>query len=345
MTNTRTQARPQSSRDVHPVPTPAARGPLSAWMLNRDSGSSAIVPPPIIDGGSGFTDDLQFALYLCYELHYSDVPGLASVDEWDPQVIAFRRGLESEFIESLAAEVGEPADPLDDDVHEAIPHIIESDDGPSLSTYMETSGTLDDVRRFVINRSAYQLKEADPHTFGIPRLQGRPKQLLATIQAGEYGADDSDHVMHADLFAQTMRSLGLDDRRHAYLDELPASALMVSNLTSLFGLNRTWRGALVGHLAVFEMTSVVPMGRYARALVRLGAPPQACRFFDVHVLADAAHEVQALEMATLLAVQEPTLASDILFGARCVNVVERLFATEVLAHSTAPGVRFPERAV
>jgi hypothetical protein len=33
----------------------------------------------------------------------------------------------------------------------------------------------------------------------------------------------------------------------------------------MFGLRR-WRTALVGHLAVFEMTSVEPMERYRRAL-------------------------------------------------------------------------------
>jgi hypothetical protein len=132
--------------------------------------------------------------------------------------------------------------------------------------------------------------------------------------------------MHSQLFAQTMRHLDLDDRPHAYLDVLPASALAVSNLISMFGLNRRWRGALVGHLTVFEMTSVTPMGRYTRALERLGAPAEARRFYDVHVLADAEHERLALEMAVELERDEPSLRADIIFGARCAGEVDRRFA-------------------
>lgn len=162
-------------------------------------------------------------------------------------------------------------------------------------------------------------------------MSGQAKRLLATIQAGEYGVEDPRHEIHATLFAATMRSLGLDDTRHAYINRLPASAFIISNLISLFGLHRCLRGALVGHLAVFEMTSVVPMGRYSRALERMGASPEARRFYDVHVLADAEHEVMALEMAGQLADSEPALAPQIEFGARCAIAVEHLFARDLLA--------------
>ena len=45
-------------------------------------------------------------------------------------------------------------------------------------------------------------------------------------------------ILNAMLFAATMRALGLSDQLHAYLDQLPASALMISNLISMFGLHR-----------------------------------------------------------------------------------------------------------
>lgn len=304
------------------------RGPLSSWLLMyRPASGSGDRPVPVPERGTGFGDDVQLALYLCYEGHYSDVPGV-SFDEWDPSVIEFRRSLEREFEACLSERIerGASGDP-----RRVIPEIIAADTSRSLSRYMEELGSLDHMREFVIHRSAYQLKEADPHTFAIPRIHGRAKQFLAAIQAGEYGADAPDRLMHSELFAQTMRALGLDDRRHAYLDRLPASALMVSNLISLFALNRRWRGALVGHLAVFEMTSVIPMGRYSRALERLGAPTSARRFYDVHVLADAEHEVMALEMAGALVDEEPRLGSDVLFGAGCVNEVERMFSEQLLS--------------
>lgn len=293
-------------------------------------------PPRIV--GDPFGDDAQLALYLGYEVHFSDV---GVVDEWDPTLLRFRRRLEQAF----AGELHRRADRLvrrsmrpPFDLRRAIPALIDADTGPSLSRYLETHGTIEQMRDVVRHRSAYQLKEGDGHTLGIARLRGEPKQMLVRIQSGEYGADEPGRMMHCSLFAETMRELGLDDRPNAHLGVLPASALMVSNLISMFGLGRRHRGALVGHLAVFEMTSVAPMGRYSRALERLGAGPRARRFYDVHVLADAEHEWMALDMAAALARDEPELVPDIVFGAHAALVVERQFASTLL-HSWGADAR------
>ena len=317
------------------LPTaPRPRGPLSRWVLDqlqgRAGGRRPSRPPA---HKAGFGADVQLALYLCYEGHFGPVPGAVGDREWSPELIDFRRSLEASFEAALRSAVSEGTSPgsfAGLPVEAAIPAIIAADDGPSLSRHMEQHGTIEQMRDFVMRRSAYQLKEGDAHTLGVPRLRGRAKQILMEIQAGEYGADAPDRCMHSELFAQTMRSLGMDDRPNAYLDQLPASALMISNLISMFGLNRRWRGALVGHLAVFEMTSVTPMGRYARGLERMGASADARRFYDVHVLADADHEVMALEMARSFVAVEPELRADVLFGASCVNVVEGQFASSLL---------------
>ena len=310
------------------ISLPPARGPLSRWLLDRMQQRPVGDPGLLPVAGRGFDADLQLALYLCFESHYSELPATDVDWEWDPTLITFRRMLKGAFEEALREVVD--GGPEHGSIRELLPDVVAADSGPSLSRHMESSGTLDQMRQFVIHRSPYQLKEGDAHTFAIPRLRGRAKQLLVEIQAGEYGADAPGRVMHSELFAGTMRALGLDDRRHAYLDVLPASALMVSNLISMFGLHRRWRGALVGHLAVFEMTSVTPMGRYARGLTRMGAPAAARRFYEVHILADAEHELMALDMVEALAADEPALVPDILFGARCVNAVEAMFANELL---------------
>jgi hypothetical protein len=99
----------------------------------------------------------------------------------------------------------------------------------------------------------------------------------------------------------------------------------------MLGLHRRLRGALVGHLAGFEMTSVGPMGRYGRALRRLGLPPAATRFYDIHVEADEVHgRVASARMAAGLARQEPHLVPDILFGARALTAVETRFARHLV---------------
>jgi hypothetical protein len=295
-------------------------------VLENIRGQDLARPP--VEVTDPFDDDLQLALYLSYEPHFSDLPGVAHVEEWDLARLSFREALERAFEAGLRAIAG--ALPPGGCVRELVPAMIAADDGPSLSRYMERRGSLAEMREFVVHRSAYQLKEADGHTFGIPRLAGRAKQLLAHIQAGEYGADADDRVMHSALFAQTMRELGLDDRLHAYLDVLPGSALAISNTISMFGLHRRFRGALVGHLAVFEMTSVQPMGRYSRGLERMGANARARRFYDVHVLADSEHEVMALDMAEALTAAEPHLTADVLFGAACAIAAEQRFASVLL---------------
>ena len=208
--------------------------------------------------------------------------------------------------------------------------MISQSSGRSLSARLAESGTLDQFREYAIHRSLLQLKEADPHTWAIPRLGGAPKAALVRLQADEYG-EGIERDMHQNLFAVTMLALGLDPSYGAYLDRVPGPTLATVNVPSFFGLHRRHRGALVGHLAVFEMTSVEPMGTYAAALRRLGLPWGARHFFEVHVVADAHHQTLAAEeLAGGLVAQDPSLAEDVLFGARATMAVEGLCSENIM---------------
>jgi hypothetical protein len=129
-----------------------------------------------------------------------------------------------------------------------------------------------------------------------------------------------------------MDALGLDSTYGAYSDVVPGVTLATVNLMSLFGLHRHRRGALVGHLALFEMTSSIPNRRYATGLRRLGLDdPRATEFFDEHVTADAVHEnVAAVDLAGGLVLQEPALVTDVLIGARALVEMERRWAAHLL---------------
>jgi hypothetical protein len=128
-----------------------------------------------------------------------------------------------------------------------------------------------------------------------------------------------------------MRAAGLDDGYGAYLDAIPGTTLATVNLMSLLGLHRSRRGAIVGHLAVFEMTSSLPNGRYAKGLRRLGYGDDATAFFDVHVTADAVHEfIAAVDLAGGLARQDPALGADIVWGARALLAVDGRWSAHVL---------------
>jgi hypothetical protein len=312
---------------------PAARGALSGFVVEVLSGEPREIEPPEVPVPAEplADEDLQLALYCLYELHYRGFDGVSERWEWHPGLLAFRATLEAVFEQALLDVLGEPGDtapPSEMDV--ALRAIAQADDAPEVSRFIERHATLEQVHEFAVHRSAYQLKEADPHTFAIPRLSGPPKAAFVEIQADEYGGGRPDRV-HAQLFAKTLTALGLDATYGAYLDHVPGVTLATVNLMSLLALHRRWRGAIAGHLALFEMTSSLPNGRYARGLRRLGAPEEALDFFDEHVIADAVHEnIAAVDLAGGLAASEPAIAADVLWGARALVELEARAARHMM---------------
>jgi hypothetical protein len=308
---------------------PSPRGPLSAQLIEHlRHPPHPLGETPIGDDDPLRGEDLPLSLAILYELHYRSFDEVDDRWEWEPGLLALRARLERRMHRALADEVVAPA--ATGDVAQQLIAMVEADDSPSLSRHLARHGTLDQFREFVVHRSAYHLKEADPHTWAIPRLSGRPKAALVEIQSDEYGGG-REPWMHASLFARTMRALDLDDGYGAQMDRIPGATLAMVNLMSLFGLHRRWRGAIVGHLAVLEMTSSAPMRRYGDGLRRLGMGEDATTFFDEHVEADAVHEqIAAHDLAGRLAAEEPAVADDILFGAAAVIALEGAFAARLL---------------
>jgi len=308
------------------VPTP--RGPLSSALFRHWSGGSPLPVSALSPRVDALTDDdLHLALWSCYELHYRGFAGVDDRMEWDPATIAFRTSLEAAFEEALRDEHRSEATPTDPVV--AL-RVIATWAGPPLARTIEEHGGRAELAEFAIHRSAYQLKEADPHTWGIPRLAGPGRAAMIEIQADEYG-DGEPGQAHAELFARAMAELGLCPTFGYYVDHLPGVTLATDNLVSLFGLNRRLRGALVGHLALFEMCSVGPMTRYLAAARRVGGLPALEHFYAVHVEVDAHHARLALdEMVGPMVEADPALAPDVIFGAAALSRVERRFARHVL---------------
>ena len=276
-------------------------------------------------------DDFHLTLYVCYELHYRGFDGVDERWEWHPGLLAFRASLERAFEARLAEVVRHRGTARAADMDLQLRTVIDAEDGPSLSRHLEFRGSREEFLEMVVHRSAYHLKEADPHSWALPRIDGRAKAALVEIQADEYGGGALPR-MHSELFRSTMEELDLDGGYGAYLDHLPGCTLATVNLMSLFGLHRRLRGAIVGHLAVFEMTSAVASRRYANGLRRLGFGPRATDFYLEHVEADSVHEsVAANDLAGGLAAESPRLAADVLFGAEAALIMDRLWAEHVTA--------------
>jgi hypothetical protein len=315
------------------IELPPPRGPLSEQLFEGLQGGTGkgLEEPDLIDCVDPIADeDLQLALYVAYELHYTGIAGVDESWEWAPSLLSFRAALERPFEEAVA-ELVAPAEAAElESVGAALQAIVAADPEPPLSRYMETQGTREQMLEHVVHRSAYQLKEADPHSWAIPRLSARPKSALLEVQFDEYGGGSSER-MHSVLFANTMEALGLDSTYGRYLDRWPGVTLAAVNLVTGLGLHRRRRGALVGHLAAFEMTSSIPNRRYGNGLRRLGFGPEATHFYDEHVEADAVHEnIAAWDLAGGLAAEEPEVAADILFGARALLQVEARWAAHLM---------------
>jgi hypothetical protein len=322
---------------------PEPRGPVSSGVLGLLSGRPGaepaaqahlheLVTAQMRDIGDIIEDDdLQLALFCLYELHYGGLDGVDDHWEWNPGVLGIRQLLEAPFETALrsaahrcAAQTGlPPAETLSsDDVAAILFELAARDSGPSVSRYIAKKASVEHLREFLIHKSMYQLKEADPHTWAIPRLAGRAKAALVEIQADEYGGGRPDR-MHSAMFARTMRGLGLEDQFGAYVDAVPAISLASVNMMSLFGLNRRLRGAIAGHLAIYEMTSSRPNQLYGQGFRRLGFGAEVTAYFDEHVEADAVHEqIAGRDLAGGLVEAQPDLLADVLFGATAVLAID-----------------------
>jgi Iron-containing redox enzyme len=314
---------------------PEPRGPLSD-ALARDLAGRADVAAATLQLAERTTpaepltdDDLQLSLAICYELHYRGFDGVSEDWEWNPSLLQLRAGLESQHLAGLRRLVG-AVEVTGEPIDRQLTALIAADDGPSLSAYMSKRGTLEQWREYLALRSVYHLKEADPHTFAIPRLSGRAKAAMVEIQADEYGGGSAAR-MHSELFAGLLRDLDLDAGYGALWEHAPAAGFASVNTMSLFGLHRRWRGAALGHLTAVEMTSSEPSRRYSAGLRRLGYGERTTVFYDEHVEADAVHEqIASVDMCGSLVAEEPGLAGDVLFGAACSLAMDALAARHLL---------------
>lgn len=306
---------------------PQARGPLSAAVEDHLLGTGPLPPPDEITGSPVYGDDLQLALYLCYELHYRGFADVPPDREWDPELLRTRAALEDRFLTTLRADAA---------VHERVDDalaglLVEPVDGTGVSHFLRDKGELWHLREYAAQRSLYHLKEADPHAWVLPRLRGRAKAAMAAVEFDEYGGGRAERV-HARLFADLMTDLGLDTAYGRYLDAARAELLATVNVMSLLGLHRSLRGALVGHFAAVEITSSPGSRRLAEAMRRTGAGPAAEHFYDEHVEADAVHEqVVRHDVIGGLLEDEPHLDRDIAFGVDATMFLEDRLGEALLA--------------
>lgn len=321
------------------MPFPKPRGPVSDLLFSILRADVADAEPFVAAARSLassardspraflFDEDAQICLTALYELHLQGITGVGDEWEWNSDLIAARSALEVPFDAAIRDVADAPTGA--DDVVAALWAMTAPSTAPGLSGHMAHEADLTQFRELLIHRSLNQLREADVHTLGIPRLAGAPKAALVEVQSDEYGGGRPER-MHSALFATTMRELGLSDDYAHYIDAVPAVTLASLNALSLFGLHRSRLGALVGHLCAVETTSALPSKKYAAGLRRLGFGKAATLFFDEHVEADSVHEqIVCRDLAGGLVAARPDVADDILLGAAACLAFDDLVGDHV----------------
>jgi hypothetical protein len=313
---------------------PRPRGPFSerlfAQMVGPDPRPTDLEPSTadvLAD------EDVQIALWALYELHYRGFDDVDPDHEWAPGLLSTRRELEAAFEGALRELTGPAIDRVIGDPAATVQQllaVIDDVDDPHLARFLQRDATEKQFREFLIHRSVYHLKEADPHTWALPRLDGAPKVALAELQYDEFGGGRPDRL-HSALFAKALDGAGLDPAYGAYVDVVPALTLAVNNAMSVFGLHRRLRGAAMGHLAAFESTSSLPCRRYSAGADRLGFDERVQDYFDEHVEADAVHEQLAVRsICQRLVDQDPTLQRDVLTGAASCVALDALAGRQLV---------------
>ena len=311
---------------------PKPRGGLSEWLVSRLSspdatGASGASPSP------DSWDDECLALWTLHELSYRGFEDADDRAEWHPTVLGLRHELESALEDRLRSRweaAGPTAVDVPAEVPAALAALVASDDGPSLADHVRRRADREQVLELLRQRSLYHLKESDPTTFVVPRLPVRAKAALMELQYDEYGDGDPNRL-HAHLFARGLEGVGLRAEYGAYVDDAIPENLEMNNAGSLLGLHRRLRGAAMGHLAAFEMTSSIPSRKIVQGLDRVGLAGPMSDYYDEHVEADAIHEhLAARDICGTLAEDEPDQAPEILFGAFTCLDVEARFATAML---------------
>jgi hypothetical protein len=321
-------ARPDDPAPGRRPALPLPRGPLSEALLRALARPPGTPLPDRTDGADPYGDDLHLALHCAYELHYRGFTGVDDAWEWDSGLLRLRAALERDFLTALRDDCG-PARPAAEALGELLTE--PAGDGDGVPGRLAEHGERWQLREYAAQRSLYHLKEADPHIWVVPRLWGRAKAGMVAVEYDEFGGGRADRI-HSALFAALMADLGLETAYGHYTDACPAEMLALTTMMSAFGLHRALRGALVGHFAAVETTSSPASRLLVRALERIGAGPDAVRFYAEHVEADAVHEqVVRREVVGGLLAEEPALDAEVAFGADATAFLEDRLSRRLLA--------------
>lgn len=211
------------------------------------------------------------------------------------------------------------------------------DEDGSWGEYVRDQADLDAMKRIVLQRSLFFLREPDPWIYAVPTLAGVAKAGLIDLLLDEYGWGKLDH-MHSSVYARVMKALRLKTARDHYETETSWQYLATLNHQWMCALDPRLSRRLVGTIYLTEADSPGAMTNYLAAWSRLGIDDDnVTEFYDLHVHADENHRDVALHEVAMPVIEAegPRAAREIAKGIFDGRALEAAFADSEMARAEA----------
>lgn len=189
------------------------------------------------------------------------------------------------------------------------------DSGPGqwdpLFDWLAASATLDEMKWFLTQEAAGEAGFDDLVALTQVKLPAQAKLELARNYWDEMGRG-SAAGMHGPMLERTVEELALTPT----IEGTCWQSLALANTMTAFATTRRYAYQSVGALGVVELTAPTRVASVADGLKRLGAPPVARKYFQLHAHLDVEHSrAWNTEALAPLVAEDPRRALPIAEGA------------------------------
>jgi hypothetical protein len=180
-----------------------------------------------------------------------------------------------------------------------------------LFDWLATGASLDQMKWFLTQEAAGEAGFDDLVAMTQVKLPERAKLELARNYWDEMGRGSAGG-MHGPMLDRTVEELGLTPT----IEGTCWQSLALANTMTALAANRRYAWQSVGALGVVELTAPTRVDSIADGLKRLGAPPVARKYFQLHAHLDVEHsKAWNAEALAPLVEEDPARARPIAEGA------------------------------
>ncbi len=212
-------------------------------------------------------------------------------EDWRQEISenARMQRLEGEFVEAFRAMIASQMEDVPTDPEGFIAWFEAlKDHGPGqwdpLFDWLEGEASVEDLKWFLTQEAAGEAGFDDLVAMTQVKVPDRAKLELARNYWDEMGRGNA-RGMHGPMLTRTTDMLGLTPTIDATLWQ----SLCLANTMTAFATNRRYVWQSIGALGVVELTAPTRVACVDAGLKRVGAPPEARKYFALHAQLDIEH--------------------------------------------------------